>query len=264
MLKNYVFIYECGFTANDLAFSLGMNDVECVEISEPAEAESIFKDSCTGSACVVSGVKFEWSFMPNSVVELPESRRGDMEWIVKQVKWTLSGFGRGTPDLDGVYFTSDTHFFHENIIKYCDRPFKSVDEMNEALVENWNAVVPYGAQVWHLGDFSFGGKDNVDIVRRLNGRINLVLGNHDRRDMQFYYDKGFCRVYDKPVLLNNFIALSHEPLQWVQEPMFNVFGHVHDNPNYATVSKRGFCACVERHGYRPVSWKEIKKLVESA
>ena len=56
-----------------------------------------------------------------------------------------------------IFFTSDTHFGHKNILKYCDRPFESVSVMNEALIENWNKVVDENSLIFHLGDFNFGG-----------------------------------------------------------------------------------------------------------
>lgn len=83
-------------------------------------------------------------------------------------------------DGDKVFFTSDTHFKHANIIKFCERPFGSIEEMNEALIANWNRVVGKDDFVFHLGDFCFGGSEAWNsILDRLNGKIYLVLGNHD-------------------------------------------------------------------------------------
>lgn len=81
-----------------------------------------------------------------------------------------------------IFFTSDTHFGHANIIKYCNRPFASVEEMNEGIIQKWNAVVSPGDVVYHLGDFAMGHKDNVNIRKRLNGKVILVKGNHDKKD----------------------------------------------------------------------------------
>ena len=79
-----------------------------------------------------------------------------------------------------IYFTADTHFNHINIIKFCDRPYELIDEMNEALIENWNSVVGKDDEIYHLGDFGWGDNvDNLDILRRLNGTKYLVKGNHD-------------------------------------------------------------------------------------
>lgn len=83
-------------------------------------------------------------------------------------------------DPDHVFFTSDTHFGHANIIRFCKRPFENVEEMNEVLIENWNKVVSDDDTVFHLGDFAFGGS-NVwkEIIPRLKGHINLIIGNHE-------------------------------------------------------------------------------------
>lgn len=79
-----------------------------------------------------------------------------------------------------IWVTSDTHFNHVNIIKYCNRPFLSVEEMNEVIINNWNDVVPKGATVYHLGDFALGDKSLIpDLLNRLNGHIKFVMGNHD-------------------------------------------------------------------------------------
>ena len=79
-----------------------------------------------------------------------------------------------------IFFTSDTHFWHDNIIKFCNRPFNSIEEMNDTIIENWNKVVGKNDIVFHLGDFCFCGSDKFkDIIERLNGYIYLILGNHD-------------------------------------------------------------------------------------
>ena len=83
-----------------------------------------------------------------------------------------------------VYFTSDTHFGHANIIRYCDRPFATVEEMDEAMIANWNAVVGRGDEVWHLGDFGWwrDAKRIRSIFSRLNGKKRLIIGNHDGKE----------------------------------------------------------------------------------
>jgi calcineurin-like phosphoesterase family protein len=78
-----------------------------------------------------------------------------------------------------IFFTSDHHFDHANIIKYCNRPFLSVDEMNEEIVKRWNQVVDANDTVYYLGDFSLGKGSVEKFVPRLNGEKYLVMGNHD-------------------------------------------------------------------------------------
>lgn len=80
-------------------------------------------------------------------------------------------------DASKLFFTSDTHWHHEAIIGFCKRPFKSVEEMDKVLIENWNNTVPKDGIVFHLGDFAWG--NNWNIRNELNGEIILITGNHD-------------------------------------------------------------------------------------
>ena len=74
-----------------------------------------------------------------------------------------------------VFFTSDTHFNHANIIRFCNRPFKDVSHMNEAIISNWNRVVGPEDIVFHLGDFCLGGSAEwINVLNRLNGKIYLI------------------------------------------------------------------------------------------
>ena len=79
-----------------------------------------------------------------------------------------------------VFIISDTHFNHANIIKYCNRPFKDTKEMDEMMIKNWNETVSNKDIVLHLGDFGLGKKEYIaSIVKRLNGKKILIMGNHD-------------------------------------------------------------------------------------
>ena len=130
-----------------------------------------------------------------------------------------------------VFILSDTHFNHSNIIKYCNRPFKSVDEMNDVIINNWNKVVGKDDIVFHLGDFFLGSKyDLKDIVSRLNGKIYLVRGNHDRLSIKSYEDFGIV-VLKGVVILDEFrVVLSHKPLvdSIIKDDYINIHGHIHD------------------------------------
>ena len=185
----------------------------------------------------------------------------------KEAIWILTNFGKDKKMNENVWFTSDTHFNHANIIKYCNRPFASVEEMNEKLIENWNSVVGKDDLTWCLGDFCLGPdqkKHIPELVSKLNGRINLILGNHDHNSVKFYYDAGFNRVYDRKVIINDFVILTHAPLMFLNDNtrFFQVFGHVHDSELYPTFAKTGCCVCVERHDYKPISWKKIQNEYE--
>ena len=163
--------------------------------------------------------------------------------------------------MSNVWFTSDTHFSHVNIINYCNRPFDNVEEMNNILIQKWNKVVQDGDIVWHLGDFALGDKTKIpEIVQQLHGNIYLVKGNHDNRSNQFYRDCGFKEVYNLPVVLDEFIVLSHAPMPFVpSSTMVNLYGHVHDSPMFPTWGVQCACMCVERHNYIPVNMEVIRE-----
>ena len=133
-----------------------------------------------------------------------------------------------------VFFTSDTHFNHANIIKFCQRPFKDVDEMNETLMMNWNKVVGPDDTVFHLGDFCLGSSiEWTKLLDRLNGKIYLVLGNHDLKNMR----QGFINRFEHVAMAmciqigKNRIHLSHYPYLCFEggyhNDIWQLFGHVH-------------------------------------
>lgn len=98
-------------------------------------------------------------------------------------------------DAEHTFFTSDTHFNHANIIRFCNRPFKDVNQMNEVLIENWNRVISPGDTVFHLGDFCLGGSlEWTNVLDRLNGKIHLILGNHDMKNIRQGYINRFENV----------------------------------------------------------------------
>lgn len=177
-------------------------------------------------------------------------------------------------ELNNIFLTSDQHFFHGNIIKYCNRPWnsgkdsdgniivtqKDIEEMNEEMIMRWNSVVPNDGIVYHLGDIALGDRNKIkEILPLLNGKINLIMGNHDTKSVEFYYECGFNRVYDHPILLKDFFILSHEPISFLNKNSCfgNIYGHVHDSDVYKTFSVNSCCVCVERHDYKPISLKYI-------
>lgn len=201
---------------------------------------------------------------PNNVINIDDMSDDNLK---KTIRWMFRLYNRENLGKQKLFITSDTHFNHNNIIRYCNRPFASVEEMNEKLIANWNSVVGKDDRVIHLGDFAFGGKTKVEpIVKRLNGQIDLVLGNHDNLKFKDYYDLGFHRVYDHPIIIDNFYILSHVPLQWITEdmPYAHIFGHVHTQEMYRTYTRNTCCACIERHDYKPVEFEKIKQQFENA
>lgn len=156
-----------------------------------------------------------------------------------------------------IYFIADTHFDDKNILNYENRPFSSVIDMNQKLIENWNKVVSDSDEIYVVGDFG-----NTKYLKDLKGIKYLIKGNHDTEDNNYYRKAGFKEVYDKPVLLNNFWILSHEPLYVCENmPYANIFGHVHNSPIYKDYSSHHFCVTVERTDYSPISFDKVKRKV---
>ena len=145
---------------------------------------------------------------------------------------------------------ADTHFFHGNVIKYCNRPFKDYKEMNEQLIIKWNSVVAPEDIVFHLGDFSFGHKEKIESIKKqLNGTVILIKGNHDRdiiRECGFIVVEGALRVGN--------LILTHRPLEKEEIPQgfINVHGHIHNLDSYY-----GINVSVEKTNYEPVELKTL-------
>jgi len=164
-----------------------------------------------------------------------------------------------------IWFTSDTHFYHTNIIKYCDRPYKDADEMNYKLIQNWNSVVKHDDIVYHCGDFCLGNKDKIaNIAHQLNGRKFLICGNHDAYKATDYMQLGFEWATRHPIIYNKYLILSHEPVFLNANSVFgNVHGHCHQN-EHRSMPKNGdpnlyFNVCVEKTNYTPILLSEIEK-----
>jgi calcineurin-like phosphoesterase family protein len=163
--------------------------------------------------------------------------------------------------MTNVYFTSDHHFGHKNILKFESRPFEDVHQMNEAMIQRWNSVVGNGDTIFHLGDFSFLNFDATkDILARLNGYKILILGNHDRgRGRSWWLNAGFDEVSEYPLIYKDFFFLTHEPMYMNKHmPFVNVHGHIHGQ-KYEGNSY--FNICVEHWDYKPLSFEEIKAAV---
>ena len=91
-----------------------------------------------------------------------------------------------------IFGISDTHFNHQRIIDYCNRPYADSKEMDEDMIKKWNETVSNNDVVLHLGDFGLGNKEYIaSIVKRLNGKKILIMGNHDNWSEQTYRDMGF-------------------------------------------------------------------------
>lgn len=163
-----------------------------------------------------------------------------------------------------TFFTSDFHFFHKNIIKHCNRPFGSIDEMNESLISNYNSKIVHKDLVYLLGDISFGNKIDTNILlKRLKGKKILIVGNHDKQWLNQENKKLFQEIYDLRMIKINKqkIVLCHFPIEYWQDKKhdsFHFHGHLHGNfKNPANRIDVG----VDCHNYYPMEYEELKKLL---
>ncbi len=161
-----------------------------------------------------------------------------------------------------TFFIADTHFGDDNIRRYENRPFQTAQSMDEEMLVRWNRAVGREDMVYVLGDFGADGCEK-ELLGQLNGTKFLIKGNHDLQINNYYREAGFEEVYDKPVILDSFWILSHEPLYVnTNMPYANIFGHVHNSPLYKDFSVQHYCVSAERIGYAPISFERVAAAVK--
>lgn len=174
-----------------------------------------------------------------------------------------------------TWFQSDQHFYHSNVIKYSNRPFENVEEMNNTIINNINEVVMPDDDLWLLGDFIFGTAGKAkDILRRINCKnLYYVFGNHDK-EMRKEEIRGFFKSMDeyKEITINDpstnlpqKICMMHYPhLEWNQcfRGSWMLHGHTHGNLKYPEMlsNHKITDVGVDCWNYYPVSYTELKTL----
>lgn len=166
------------------------------------------------------------------------------------------------------WIISDLHFGHVNVIKYSNRPFSDVDEMNKELIKKWNNVVSKDDLVYVLGDFTlFHRLDKIkEYTQALNGRKILIMGNHDTRKPKDYIEAGFIQATKKPIMVEPGVILMHEPFsddKLIAKNYIYFFGHVHTKTCFMDNLPNCKCVCAERLDYKPINFDqaliELKK-----
>ena len=179
-----------------------------------------------------------------------------------------------------IYFVSDTHFGHKLIIDFCNRPFASVEEMNYKLIENWNKKVPADGIVFHLGDFAWGGYPFWKSIRdQLNGKIILIKGNHDEKNMTPTAEQELFEhvAYQMKIIIEGRkVYLNHYPFLCYagvyRDPkglVYQLFGHTHSGPGAKGLDidrlkmlfPTQFDVGVDNCNYEPISWKEVEEKI---
>lgn len=167
-----------------------------------------------------------------------------------------------------IYVTSDLHFGHDREFIWKVRGFSSIDEMNEAYVDRWNSLVTNDDDGYILGDLMLGSPENIEFIRRLNGKLHIVYGNHDtlfRRDLYnklpnlveanwaivLDYKKYHFYMSHFPTLTGN---LEKESLK---QMTLNLYGHTHQNSNFYEDRPYMYHVGVDSHDGYPVSLDKI-------
>lgn len=160
-----------------------------------------------------------------------------------------------------IFVISDLHLGHKNIIKLCNRPFKTLEEMDNTIINNWNKVVSKEDIVYVLGDFAYKGLNAEKYLDKLNGNIILIRGNHDK----YIRHNKIKAVYDyKEIEVNEVkYVLSHYPMiAWNGQfrNSVHLYGHVHSSGSDWEFPKlpNAHSVCCEFHNYTPIGINKFK------
>lgn len=160
------------------------------------------------------------------------------------------------------WFTSDTHFGHTNILKHDGRPFSTIEEHDQALIDNWNAVVNEGDVVYHLGDVMWHTTDKrrLDILGALHGVLILILGNHDRTNKPLMRCTRWSKVCDYleiKVGSQRVILYHYRMVVWNGSHHGSWALHGHSHGTLPVTPMKTFDVGTMLWGYRPISWDEV-------
>lgn len=167
-----------------------------------------------------------------------------------------------------TFVISDTHFSHQNILSFTDgkkplRPFDTMEEMNEFMIEKWNSVVTENDTVIHLGDIVFA-QTGFECLGKLNGKKIALMGNHERHKLSKYLEYfSDIRAYKE----YNDMILCHIPVHESQLIRYTscVHGHLHTKkvmlpyPDHEIIDPRYFCVSVEQINYTPILLDEVRE-----
>ncbi len=169
------------------------------------------------------------------------------------------------------WFTADTHFGHKKILEYTNRPFASVEEMDEALIQRWNAKVTPEDEVYHLGDVGLCSPGKLrKILDRLNGKIYLIRGNHEKSaeacNDRFEWIRDYYELTmdDKDAFRGKqLVVLLHYAMRvWEasHHGTYHLYGHSHGSLE-DDVNSRSFDVGVDCHNFEPINYDQIKEIM---
>ncbi|MCC6372179.1 MAG: metallophosphoesterase family protein [Bacteroidia bacterium] len=170
-----------------------------------------------------------------------------------------------------IWFTSDHHFGHKNILEFSKRPFATVEEMNAELVKRWNERVAKEDEVYHLGDFALMSPGKLRQLReQLNGKIYLIAGNHESSALDCKDCFEWIKDYHELIVNDSeahrgqrFIVLFHYAMKvWNASHYgtWHLYGHSHgDLPD--DEGALSFDVGVDCHNFYPLSYEEVKQIM---
>lgn len=167
-----------------------------------------------------------------------------------------------------IYFTSDLHFYHKNVIKHANRPYSDEDEMNVGIISNWNKKVKEEDEIYILGDFTMKGTEYATaVLKRLNGKKYLIKGNHDKFATQETFDNSlfeWVKDYYELQYKNTTFILFHYPIEeWNHyfRGSIHLHGHQRNSPEYNIKNRESglkrYDVGVDANKMSPVSVDEI-------
>lgn len=173
---------------------------------------------------------------------------------------------------DKVWFTSDLHFWHKNICKYCNRPYNTIEEMNQSIIDNWNSVVKDDDIVYLLGDMGFCGIEKLrSLISQLKGHIRLVQGNHDSdKVVNRLIEEGliegvatlcYIMITGDEECPDQELTLCHFPMiDWANKERgaWMIHGHQHQLPNTPSCSYAHWDVGLDKNNMMPVSFEQLK------
>jgi len=152
------------------------------------------------------------------------------------------------------FFTSDEHYGHKNVIKYCNRPFDNAKEMDKTIIDRHNEVVSHNDTVIHGGDFTLKSNPN-EYIKQLNGQHVFVRGSHDK-----WMNRSYHEIWEKTID-GIHVVVCHYPMTiWSRSHYgsWQLFGHVHNGPNQYRNGKQ-LNIGVDVNNFYPFSFDQIKK-----
>lgn len=179
---------------------------------------------------------------------------------------------------NNIFFTSDTHFGHKFMAGL--RKFNSVEEMDELMIKNWNSTVQPNDIVYHLGDFAFASNQRwKDLINILNGKIHLILGNHDISRSPNKSTFGLFEevtnqkeiaIENQKLILNHYPLLCYAGTYRSNAYIINLFGHVHsckgstglDDPRLQYCFPYQYDVGMDLNNFTPISYEKVKEKIE--